>query len=464
MKLSRREFCLGAGAVAAGFAGLRRLAGSQPYQSEIEAYGPLVPDPHRILDLPENFEYSIMSRTGSPMSDGLMAPGAPDGMAAFPLGGGRLALICNHELTNDNTFVGAYGLRNEMAGSIPEDRFYDPGKDGRRSLGGVSTFVWNLSQRKVESHFLSLAGTERNCAGGPTPWNSWISCEESLIKADDTHSKDHGYNFEVPASSVRRLCDPVPLKAMGRFNHEAIAVDPATSIVYQTEDQEDGLITRYIPDEWGNLKGGGRLEALVVRDQAGCDTRNWPDTGAPRFPLGQEVEVEWMRIEDVEDLEGKMRTHAHKAGAAIFARGEGMWHGRGTIWFACTSGGIARSGQVFHYRPSPHEGTPEEADRPGRLALYLEPNNTHLLQYGDNLTVAPWGDVILCEDGADDQYLRGITPEGRIYTLARNSYFGNSELAGACFSPSPSPTLFVNIMYPGITLAVTGPWGAISRG
>lgn len=465
MTISRRRFFQHAGAVAAGFAGLSRLleasAKPQPYQSELEAYGELIDDPNRILDLPKGFEYTVMSKTGDPMSDGFRTPGAPDGMAAFSLDKERVIVVCNHELTNDNTFPGPYGLMNELAAKVPDGKFYDVGKEGRPSLGGASTFVYHLERREVESHFLSLAGTERNCAGGPTPWGSWISCEETTVKAGDAHNQHHGYNFEVPATADLSLCDPIPLKAMGRFRHEAVAVDPATGIVYQTEDEEDGLITRFLPSEPGNLQAGGRLEALVVKAKKSCDTRNWPDSGAAMLPIGRPMEVEWMPIEDTENLEGKLRENAFQAGAAIFARGEGMWHGSGKIYFACTNGGIAKSGQVFTYIPSPHEGTEQESKIPGKLMLYLEPNNTRLLQYGDNLTVSPWGDVILCEDGDADQYLRGITPEGKIYTLARNGYFGKSELCGVCFAPEHS-TLFVNIQFPGITLAVNGPWEKIS--
>ena len=134
-----------------------------------------------------------------------------------------------------------------------------------------------------------------------------------------------------------------------------------------------------------------------------------------------------------------------------------MWYGNNRIYFACTSGGIAKSGQIFIYEPSPYEGTSKEEEQPGKLMLFLEPNNSRLLEYGDNLTVAPWGDVVLCEDGARDQYLRGITPTGKIYTLARSSYVGNSEMCGVCFAPNHE-TLFVNIQRPGITLAITGPW------
>ena len=203
----------------------------------------------------------------------------------------RVTVVCNHELTNDNTFPGPYGLMNELAAKVPEGKLYDAGKEGRPSLGGTSTFVYHLQRREVESHFLSLAGTERNCAGGPTPWGSWISCEETTVKAGDDHNQHHGYNFEVPATANPSLCDPIPLKAMGRFRHEAVAVDPATGIVYQTEDEEDGLITRFLPGEPGNLQAGGRLgsprceseEILRHAELAGfgrADDSHWPADGS----------------------------------------------------------------------------------------------------------------------------------------------------------------------------------------
>jgi secreted PhoX family phosphatase len=330
-------------------------------------------------------------------------------------------------------------------------------------LGGTTNLVYNPVSRRVERHFLSLAGTARNCAGGPTPWNTWITCEETTDKARGFREKDHGYNFEVPATSRMELCDPVPLKDMGRFRHEAVAVDPSTGVVYQTEDTDDGLITRFIPKETENLKAGGILQALCVKDMASCDTRNWPDTGKPKLSVGEPLATEWMTLEEIDNPDDKLREQAYKAGAARFARGEGMWHGNNRVYFACTSGGIAKSGQIFYYTPSPFEGTERESEQPGRLTLYLEPNDTHLLEYGDNLTVAPWGDVILCGDGRDAQYLRGITPDGKIYTLARNRYSGNSEMAGSCFAPSHS-TLFVNIQNPGITLAISGPWDALRSG
>ena len=115
----------------------------------------------------------------------------------------------------------------------------------------------------------------------------------AMAHQDQEREQFHGYNFEVPATAEVGLCEPVPLKAMGRFNHEAVAVDPASGIVYQTEDRDDGLLTRFIPKEPGNLKAGGVLQALVVKGRKSCDTRNWPSTGAEKIPLGEPLEVEW---------------------------------------------------------------------------------------------------------------------------------------------------------------------------
>lgn len=112
--------------------------------------------------------------------------------------------------------------------------------------------------------------------------------------------------------------------------------------------------------------------------------------------------------------------------------------------------------RFWSYVPSPNEGTAQEANTPGKLKLFLEPNDSALLQNADNLTVAPWGDIIICEDAAGDASLVGVTPAGEIYEFARN-VGTKSELAGACFSPDGS-TLFVNMQTDGLTLAITGPW------
>jgi uncharacterized protein len=132
-----------------------------------------------------------------------------------------------------------------------------------------------------------------------------------------------------------------------------------------------------------------------------------------------------------------------------------MWFGKRELYFACTNGGSKKAGQVFRYTPSSAEGTPLESEQPGKLELFAEPDNTEILKYCDNLTVSPWGDVVLVED-SPNSYIRGITPAGKIYNIGRNTG-SNSELAGVCFSPS-GQTMFVNIQEQGLTFAVTGPW------
>jgi hypothetical protein len=123
---------------------------------------------------------------------------------------------------------------------------------------------------------------------------------------------------------------------------------------------------------------------------------------------------------------------------------------------AATIGGRQRLGQIFRYRPSPAEGTPAEASSPGKLSLFAESTRDSILRHADNLTLSPWGDLIICEDTATHCGLVGIRPDGQQYALADNAHT-RSELAGICFSPD-GKTMFVNIQVNGTTLAITGPW------
>jgi secreted PhoX family phosphatase len=195
------------------------------------------------------------------------------------------------------------------------------------------------------------------------------------------------------------------------------------------------------------------LQALALRDQTGADTRNWTER---TFPVGRALAVRWVDVDDVESPYGDLRKRGYVAGAALFARGEGAWWGGDAAWFAMTNGGSAKLGQVFRYRPSPHEGTAAEADAPGTIELFVEPNDSALVSNADNLVVAPWGDLVLCEDTGSACRLVGVTPQGGFYVIGRNPTPGR-ELAGACFSPDGT-TLFVNSQTPGYTLAITGPW------
>lgn len=289
MRLSRRHFLRSSGVVALAFAGLRKfsesslLAGNAK-NAESKLKELLVSDHNQILDLPPGFSYQLISEVGERMDDGLIVPGRHDGMCAFPGPGGKTILIRNHEIESSQVKLGAFGPRNFRLRGIEQKKLYDLGNGKKPGLGGTTTLVYDTRLGRLEKHFLSLAGTYRNCAGGPTPWNSWISCEETVETAEHDIEKDHGYNFEVPVSDKIGLVDPIPLKAMGRFRHEAVAVDPATGIVYQTEDRRDGLFYRFIPNEPGKLVAGGRLQALRVKYAKGLDTRNWWEANGLDWP------------------------------------------------------------------------------------------------------------------------------------------------------------------------------------
>eukprot|EP00752_Nemacystus_decipiens_P015964 g14269.t1 len=481
MTISRRRFLSHTAAVTAGFAGLRSFTAYGPgsalaMPTDRAGFGPLVEDPHNKIDLPAGFSYRIISQKGETMDDGFFVPGRHDGMGAFAGPDGTTILVRNHEIKGSYNKVSAYGPGLEMFQTLPEGMAYDLGYGKTPACGGTTTIVYDTKQQKVLRHFLSLAGTEYNCAGGPTPWGSWITCEESVSKKDDKREQYHGYNFEVPASAEVGLAEPVPLKAMGRFNHEAIAVDPKSGIVYQTEDRQDGVLYRFIPNVPGKLREGGRLQVLVVTGRPSLDMRNWeaveteklesggcdnagfnvPDTPHEPIPVGEPMAVHWIDIDEVDTPEDKLRYRAFDAGAARFARNEGMWYGNDAVYFASTSGGHNAKGQIWRYTPSQHEGAAEEAKSPATLELFIEPNDESVLQFADNLCVSDFGDVIVCEDGGPVNHVLGVTPQGQVYKFARNR-MNDKEFAGSCFSPDGS-TLFVNIQTPGLTLAITGPW------
>ncbi|MBT8136029.1 MAG: PhoX family protein [Gammaproteobacteria bacterium] len=418
----------------------------------------LVPDTDRLLDLPKGFSYTVVSVTGEPMADGFLRPGRPDGMACFPhpQESHKCILLRNHENWPDTVEGSPFGTDNALLGRVPAGKLYDRKANGQPFIGGVTKVVYDLRNKKLEEDYLVLTGTAGNCAGGPTPWGSWLSCEESAVTPKDGAGKTHGWVFEVPASATG-LVDPVPLKAMGRFAHEATAVDPASGIVYLTEDNRTGLFYRFMPTVKGELAKGGRLQALVIKEWPSADTRNWPhDWGGAGFgtiETGKVMDVEWIDVEDVEAPDGDLAARGHAAGAARFCRGEGVaWAAQGDggdVYFNCTQGGAQRVGQIWRYSPAGQQ-----------VQLVYESSGADVLDNCDNLAVAPWGDLVICEDGFGEQYMRGLRPDGTLYDLARNAHSQKSEFCGACFSPDGS-VLFVNIQEPGITLAITGPWDSL---
>ena len=453
---TRRDFIRSASIYSAAFLGLRSLV-NQPLSAmpTVPGLGAIARGTGRPILLPGGFSYSTFSPTGAEMDDGLLVPGMHDGMGAFAGPDGRTLLVRNHENESAWTQHSPFGPNNERFDRIDASKIYDGGQGIAPCIGGTTTLVFNTETQRLEKQFLSFIGSQRNCAGGVTPWGTWVTCEEVNAEREPNEEQWHGYNFEITPSAEIGLVTPVPLRDMGRFRHEAVAVDPASGAVYETEDLGDGLFYRFLPHELGNLAAGGRLQALAIKGKPQMDTRNWPTLS--RFPMGEPLAVEWIDLEDVDSPRLDLRYRGRAQGAAVFARGEGAWWGEGEGYFTMTNGGASTMGQIFRYQPSPYEGTEREAEAPGMIELFAEPNDTELVRNCDNLTIAPWGDLILCEDTKGENRIIGVTPEGGFYTIAVNVGPEGSEWAGACFSPDGS-TLFANVQKPGYTVAITGPW------
>jgi hypothetical protein len=410
-----------------------------------------------LLALPAGFKYNAFGRTGEIMTDGRRTPAAHDGMAAFETpdsddgacrddkdrgrdrrhyGGDHGKQKGRKELI---TLVRNHEIRSGPGVAIEPAKSYDP-----LSGGGTTTLVVDAETKLPVRSFVSISGTHTNCAGGPTPWGSWMTCEEIVTGPRSGFSQPHGYVFDVSARSQGPV-NPVPVKAMGRFVHEAIAVDPHTNIIYQTEDANPSGLYRYIPHNRRDPLAGGRLQMLAIKDSPNYDAR----TG--QTPL-QPLRVTWVDIADPDPSNAESASNAvfiqgAAGGGASFSRLEGIWYGDGSLFFTSTDGGDARLGQVWKYRPRGDGGI---------LSMVFESPSEDVLDAPDNITVTPGGGLILCEDGGGEQFLRGLTQQGEIFNFALN-VFNGSEFAGATFSPD-GEILFVNIQSPGITLAIWGPW------
>jgi len=417
---------------------MTRVPSAQAGSSSFTGYGPLVPDSRGLLDLPMGFSYRLLSSLGDAMDDGGTVPDKADGMGCLDIGNGEIALVRNHELVPSDSAGGpiAHGFGTRNGDIVP---------------GGTTNIVLDAETLAMKRQFRSLGGTIRNCSGGVTPWGSWLTSEEAPTgpgqRYGDGLAVNHGWVFEVPGNATG-LIDAVPLRAMGRFNHQAACVDPETGIVYQTEDRDDGVLYRFLPRVPGKLAEGGRLQAMVIEGLA--DTRNWT---SPAMAPGQQYRVSWADLDGVEAPGDDLRQRAAAKGAALIARGEGLHMGGSEVYACATSGGAAQLGQILKL-------TPGLAGAPDMVELFFESANTDQFNYGDNLTVAPNGHLIVCEDQYTevvDNHIRGITPDGRAYAFARLRT--QSELAGGCFSPD-GKWLFVNAYSPTATLAITGPWAA----
>jgi uncharacterized protein len=456
--VTRRRFTQGSIAVGGGLALAGPISALTARAAEGRArrspgYGPIQPTPEEdsgvaYIALPPGFRYRIISRQNEPMDDGNPTPGIFDGMAAYRGRGGSTILIRNHENRS---------RPGEIEVKVPAGKRYDQDPNVR---GGNTKLVVSRDRRVTES-FAVLGGTHTNCAGGVTPWGSWITCEEIFnygsVESNQVPGSGvpHGYSFEIPADADGPV-DPIPMLSAGRFSHEAVAwVD---GVLYETEDRGDAAFYRFLPRrrprESGDLASfGGTLEALMVRGRPNFDA----NTANP----GESFPVEWVRIEEPNPPQDTVRQEAQSKGAALFDRTEGAWASDGRVYFDCTTGGEAQLGQLWEYRPEGRSG--------GRLKLIYESTSAATLESPDNVVVVPGtGDVWLQEDSAGEQFVRGVTRSGEIYDFAK-SVLNETEFCGGTFSPDGT-TFFLNQQgergapspgpaLEGLTYAIWGPFG-----
>ncbi|RFU84116.1 DUF839 domain-containing protein [Streptomyces triticagri] len=451
LSATRRQVLARSGALGAGIAftgAFTELFAGTAAAHGKSGYGPLVPDPDGLLDLPKGFRYRVLSREGDELRSGEgPVPSNHDGMAAFRGKRGGVNLVRNHENRNDAK------IRVPAVDGLT----YDP--DG---LGGCTALALDRRGEVLEER-VAIAGTAVNCAGGPTPWGTWLTCEETEDKAGTNgYTKDHGFIFEVDPVDPHRS-GAHPLEDMGRFQHEAIAVDPRRGIIYETEDAFErpfGLFYRFLPNKphggLGSLRAGGKLQAMRVPgvpdlsaiDETGAcfDGIEWVDVPDP---LAAETPIRF------QDFGAEGITHAQKL--------EGCYWGGKSVYFVSS---YARSkegsagdhyGQVWRYEPERRRLT---------LVIVFGPDTDVQLpgEEPDNICLAPSGGLMVCEDGEGAQHVFGLTRRGEVYAMARGAQNVGTpeepewgEFAGVTFSPDED-TMYVNCYNPGTTFAVTGPW------
>jgi secreted PhoX family phosphatase len=446
-------------------------------------FPPLQDDPNGILALPPGFTYTIASRAGlTDLSFGQgKTPDFHDGTAVVDVNKNGYTLIQNHEL---NPNAAAFGVPH-VAGTV-----YDP---GARNASGCTVLVTDKAGNRT-AEWVGLSGSVRNCAGGPTPWGGWLTCEETYITAgaawsaggqSGTYEKNHGYVYEVFAAPSDQQV-PKPIKAFGRFEHEAIAFEPGNTRVYLTEDAggPNGLVYRWTAPRNTKLRAGiatalsdtaGKLEAMQIRLDDGSIL---PDvTYITSAQLGRPFDVTWTEVPDREATTTPTRTQFVDGTVTRGKKFEGIWSTNQGAYIVNSfafgasdlpAAATKHDGMVWFYDFSdqtitlvtyfPHNPLAEgEGAYPPYPDLYFDGP--------DNVSVTPYGTLVLAEDGVRASHVLSAVPGGPTYAIARgmltngtsNGASTYSEFTGPTFTPD-GKILFVNIQNPGITLAISGPW------
>ena len=434
-KLSTRREFIAFTATASAVAGFAWRPWARTSAADLRPVADLATGEH-LLRLPPGFSYTSHDWRGDPLADGNRVPGGHDGMGAFLQEDERtVVLVRTHEIV-EGPLIGDAAVYDRLGG------------------GGTTTLSFDLAKRDWLDTRVSLAGTTKNCAGGPTPWGSWLTCEELVVgPGADGAERPHGFVFEVPATGVG---DTRPLTGLGRFEHEAAVVDPKTGIVYLTEDETECGLYRFVPTASdtgrGGLRGPGRLQMLAIDGRANF-------TG--RWPVGLRLPTAWVDVDDPEAHRVSVFRQGYARGGMRFKRLEGCWWDDGHVYFVSTSGGRAGRGQVWELDSS--------ADR---LRLLYESPGREVLDSPDNIVMMTNGALMLCEDGGSPTRLSMLTPAGTIVTVAENNIvldgakgvsgdYRGGEWCGVC---QVGDWVFANLQRPGMTLAITGPWDDLMSG
>jgi len=435
---------------------IEAIAGPAAAQAPVAGYGALVPDPAGLLALPPGFSYKLVAEAGvTLLESGHLTPSDADGTAVFS-GPNGFVLVNNHEIGGSEPF----GVP-----ALPGMTF-DPG-----ARGGTTTIETDLHGNRVRE-YVSLAGTHNNCAGGRTPWGTWLTCEETEQRKNATFQQDHGWVFEVDAFDNEANQNPVPLKFLGRYAHEAVAVNPRNREIYLTEDAASplGLYFRWVPPQ--SYRGGkgalrelalspggdtaGKLQAMYAYDdETGVLVEDLSLITVPNTHL----KVRWIDVPDRLAVTTSVRKQFAAHGEITRSRKfEGQWWGDGGVYFVASfarhsDGSVnEHDGQVWFYDP-------ESETIVLKTIFGVNPDTSAEGNWDgpDNITVSPYGGVILAEDGEGLSHLVGVDKNGDPFPLARNE-INESEFTGPTFTQC-GRILFANIQDPGHVFAITGPWG-----